>query len=460
MDSKTTFQDLTPNKEANSPVYDEAIKYALNNKSIRNVAISGAYGAGKSSVLLSYESRHKEKRFLHISLAHFEDTKEIQQEREKESVLEGKILNQLLHQLNQEDIPQTNFRVKREIAKRQIVFWSMVAVLYSLLWLFMVKYDSWCQYFNTLPEGGWHWLHFLTAEWMPIVIGIVIFLLSCFFLYKLLREQVNRGFLKKLSVKGNEIELFAQSEDSFFDKYLNEVLYLFSHAQADVIVFEDLDRFEMNRIFERLHEINTLVNQQREKDGKTPLKFFYLLRDDIFTSKDRTKFFDFIIPVVPVVDGSNSYDKLKEILEQNDCLERFEEHFLMDISLYIDEMRVLKNICNEFFVYIRSLNTTELDYNKMFALIVYKNLFPKDFGELQLNRGYVYSLFARKDQFIGDEILGLESEIDEKNKALIQYQKEIATNKSELDTIYETKKQPVYSYNLSPEDRAEYIIGV
>ncbi|MFR2452271.1 hypothetical protein [Faecalibacillus intestinalis] len=39
---------------------------------------------------------------------------------------------------------------------------------------------------------------------------------------------------------------------------------------------------------------------------------FTLLKDDTFISKDRTKFFDFIIPVIPVVDSSNSYNKLKE----------------------------------------------------------------------------------------------------------------------------------------------------
>ncbi|WP_412974012.1 hypothetical protein [Paenibacillus sp. PSB04] len=35
-----------------------------------NVAVSGAYGSRKSSVIASYKKRHSELRFVHVSLAH------------------------------------------------------------------------------------------------------------------------------------------------------------------------------------------------------------------------------------------------------------------------------------------------------------------------------------------------------------------------------------------------------
>ena len=71
---------------------------------------------------------------------------------------------------------------------------------------------------------------------------------------------------------------------------MNEVLYLFENSNADAVVFEDMDRFNANRIFERLHEINTLANIQLNKENKPPLRFFYLLRDDIFISKIEQNF--------------------------------------------------------------------------------------------------------------------------------------------------------------------------
>ena len=109
--------------------------------------------------------------------------------------------------------------------------------------------------------------------------------------------------------------------------------------------------------------VNTLANIQLQKESKKVLRFFYLLRDDIFVSKDRTKFFDYIIPVVPVVDSSNSYDQFISHLKRGGIFEKFNESFLQGLSLYIDDMRLLKNIYNEFVVYYNRLNITELDCN-------------------------------------------------------------------------------------------------
>ena len=55
-------------------------------------------------------------------------------------------------------------------------------------------------------------------------------------------------------------------------------------------------------------------------------------------------------------------------------------------------MRILKNIYNEFIIYYNRLNVTELNANKMLAIITYKNIFPRDFSDLQLNRGMVFNL--------------------------------------------------------------------
>lgn len=118
------------------------------------------------------------------------------------------------------------------------------------------------------------------------VTGFIALALSGLVIYCLIKVQKNKNIFRKLSFQGKEIEIFEKSDDSYFDKYLNEVLYLFEHVKANVIVFEDMDRFDANRIFERLREVNTLVNIQLKKESKKTLRFFYLLRDDIFLSKD------------------------------------------------------------------------------------------------------------------------------------------------------------------------------
>ena len=114
-ENKYHFERLTPIDNMNLDVYEEAIDYVFNNPDVKNIAISGAYSAGKSSVLASYKKRHDDLRFLHISLAHFKSPDQEDETDIKESVLEGKILNQLIHQIPSDKIPQTNFRVKKSI---------------------------------------------------------------------------------------------------------------------------------------------------------------------------------------------------------------------------------------------------------------------------------------------------------------------------------------------------------
>jgi DNA replication protein DnaC len=67
-ENKYHFERLTPIDNMDLDVYEEAIDYVFNNPDVKNVAISGAYSAGKSSVLASYKKRHNDLRFLHIHL--------------------------------------------------------------------------------------------------------------------------------------------------------------------------------------------------------------------------------------------------------------------------------------------------------------------------------------------------------------------------------------------------------
>jgi hypothetical protein len=61
-------------------------------------------------------------------------------------------------------------------------------------------------------------------------------------------------------------------------------------------------------------------------------------------------------------------------------------------------MRLINNICNEYLTYKESLGALELNSEKAFSMIVYKNIFPKDFSLLQKNQGYLYELLHSKDR--------------------------------------------------------------
>ena len=146
------------------------------------------------------------------------------------------------------------------------------------------------------------------------------------------------------------------------------------------------------------------------------------MRDDIFISTDRTKFFEFIIPVIPIINTSNSIDMM---LEQGNRLkmdERLDRQFLREVSRYLNDLRLIQNIFNEYAVYVANLETdgeSLLDANKLLALLIYKNVYPRDFELLHRGVGILANILNHQEVFIGqteatyrDELLKLEERLD------------------------------------------------
>ncbi|WP_206536238.1 hypothetical protein [Halobacillus sp. BAB-2008] len=437
------FQKLTPTDDVDLNSYESALGYVFQENDLKNVAITGPYSAGKSSVLETYKSKQPNKSFLNISLAHFEpnaDANTTNQNQYSDTTLEGKILNQLIHQIAPKNIPHTHFKVKRKMSNFKMWVASSLFTLFIMLIIYILGFKAWSDFVQNSATLLKSIFAFSTKESSVVIAIIICFGLLLYALFELVKMlQHNKFTLKRLRVQGNEIEIVPGVSESYFDKYLNEVLYLFENADAEVIVFEDMDRFNNNHIFEKLREINDLIN----KKSDNIIRFFYLLRDDTFTSKDRTKFFDFIIPIVPIVDGSNSYDQFIALFKKGGIFEAFDKGFLQGLSLYIDDMRILKNIYNEYVIYHDRIQSTELNCNKLLAIISYKNIFPRDFGELQLGRGFVHTLFANKDNLIEEEISRIDKIIEEKWSQHSTLESELLVDVDELDAIFFTAENLV-----------------
>lgn len=459
MENNFEFKNLTPTNDIKLGIYKSAMEHVFKYGDIRNIAISGSYGAGKSSMFGSYEKECSEQKFLHISLAHFEEQGEESEGRSDEevkkessaSVLEGKIINQLIHQIDPKRITQTDFRIKKGIRstdKREIWMVTLGVVLFLLCLSFLLFHAAWCNMVNGLTVLWLKELLFDTkGEEAELIAGIILIVLSVVLIKWIITAQKERRILRKLSLQGNEIEVFADGKDSesFFDRYLNEVLYLFENADVDGIVFEDIDRYDNKYIFEKLREINFLLNQRiykqigkQNETQKKVIRFFYLLRDDIFISKDRVKFFDFIIPVVPVISASNAYDKFIELFGNDNICRLFEEKFLKAVSLYVDDMRILINVYNEFIVYynIVDIDSSKTAATKLLAMIIYKNMYPKDFGELQISQGYVHTLFNSIEEIRRLESDKLKEELNLCKKEQEKLEADISRDIDDLNAIY------------------------
>lgn len=71
--SNIEFEDLIPDDKADFSNYEDALDHAFNSPKLYNIAITGPYGAGKSSILNSYLFSHTnlQEKSIRISLAHF-----------------------------------------------------------------------------------------------------------------------------------------------------------------------------------------------------------------------------------------------------------------------------------------------------------------------------------------------------------------------------------------------------
>ena len=432
------FRALTSNKDIKiKPVTERALKFAIDkNSEVTNVAITGNYGAGKSSVVESFEFQCTDKKFLHISLGQYDET--ISNEKNglnnrQINTIEGKIINQLLHQINPNQIRKSIFKTLDAESQIEPFNISVYLGLVILLSLYLLNISSW----NGLIQN-FCWLSWTMKPIISLLVLVILFILIIYGIYFLLKLQKDFGFVKKLSLKAEkietDIEIFSNdnSKVSYFDRYLDDVLYLFKQSGADVIVFEDIERFNDSRIFEKLKELNIVINRKRKICRDSKLVFFYLVKDDLFESQERTKFFDFIIPVVPVVTASNSYDQLSKILKDMELHKVLDEKFLFNISLYLDDMRLINNICNEYLTYKATLSKLPLESEKIFSMVVYKNIFPKDFSLLQKNQGYLFELLNSKEIALKNRREELNSKIKELEKKIEKADEEQLNDEFEL----------------------------
>ncbi|HFF4821056.1 TPA: hypothetical protein ACGC4H_003858, partial [Acinetobacter baumannii] len=173
--------------------------------------------------------------------------------------------------------------------------------------------------------------------------------------------------------------------------------------------------------------------------------FLYAIKDDMFKNRDRAKFFDFIIPIIPVINPTNAYDLIKKNYI-NDKINKelnnqIDEIFLHQISLYFDDLRLVINIFNEFELYVKKLNNNHLNKNKLLALIIYKNYYPSDFTELHRNRGQIYNIFNEKKlNLINNLKENLILELKNIEKTIDQ------SNSEEVNSITDLRK--IYLYEI------------
>lgn len=423
-----------------TPKYDEAqhrryvtrLKNALYEQNCKSVALSGSYGSGKSSILEQFakEARADGHHVAKVSLATF-CTESVGHKTDSEpsvtALLEREILGQLLYQGSPSKASKSSFNQVHNIPLYhqipKILSLSLVlftAIIIAVLLPSTLKGDT-ERWFNALASMNDDSLHHCLL--LSISIAAVTFFLTTIISACLL-SSINSLHLKSISASGLNLSLDKEAGDSsYFNKYRDELIYLFEINKYDTVIFEDIDRFDDLGIFDELRKLNDLLNLAPGvvgKKGKKVVRFVYAVKDSIFTfgneskgaSKEvlgsgRVKFFDMVISVVPFISKFNANEMAAKVFasELKDAGQTDEGTRYSDLLLlaapYIADMRLMVSIRNDYLVMTQEMGSPSFGHPSslgltctgILAIAIYKNLYPLEYEDLRIGEGKLNELY-------------------------------------------------------------------
>lgn len=457
--SNSEYMELTPSKVAsNSDEYFKALDLAISNPDVKNIALTGPYGSGKSSIICSYTRQRPTIKAINISLATFFETKLVKRTNQEggesvaeetelvefaEDELEKGILKQLFYKVNYRKIPQSRYRkIHRHGWLRTILFVAVMVLTGTIsTWLLGNDYlfEKYQYAFERIKSAGCNDVISHSLVWLFIIIVLLI----ASYLIWMVSTRIRLASVKL----ADKVEVSAKDADkeTVFSKNLDEIIYFFESTDYEVVFIEDLDRFKNSEIFIKLRELNMLINNYEMIKRK--VVFVYAIRDDMFENTDRTKFFDFIIPIIPYINSTNSNEIMRDLLGlgSGDNEKYVPEHKVSDrfvtlVAPYISDMRVLTSVINEFWVYIATIKGGQklplLKDENMLALMVFKNMYPKDFANIEDEKGIVRQAFEDKKAFVKNQKKPLEEIVNKNADLLNSIEEDILKDISELKVAF------------------------
>lgn len=404
---ETSIFPLSPDpslyKDEAQKVYFSFLNSALNGteaKRINNIAISGGFGTGKSSLIRSYDQfKYKNEhtvnddtqhdkdapimsRFLYVSVGKYPSNNEAKRKQldsenpedgsQKQvnelttvSAIERRVLLQIFSRFRKADLPQSSFKLIPELWENRLWWISIFVgtlVLATSLLCFHEPLGKLFVAVNNM-EGGPRWGGFIMGFLVKyktlfrlllcaycIIFGAIASVLLCFHILPYIRFHA-------FSVKGmnTDFSIERDTAESYLDLYCMELVYCLEKLAEKidhVVVFEDLDRLDSGDclyILTRLREINNLVNLRLQRKSEH-LCFIYAVNDDFLRTVQHEKFFDYILPVIPKMNRRSAAvifsAKINKIDEKYDVLNTFPQ--FETVASCLDDYRLQNTILNEY----------------------------------------------------------------------------------------------------------------
>lgn len=332
------------------------IKYALENEKVKNLAILGKFGTGKSSLVSSFFKHAKinnkkisEKEYVTVSLADFDYLKENSSdniEDDRSDILisgiisafdttdkvgsnttsydrvdtssdnnqsssksayhnlvavEKEIIRQLSYGKLSKNVPISFLsKIKTRLWDTFVISLFLSPLLVLVLSSFFIK-DEIVHLFNYTPGSTLTKLLGLTTITAAYV----------FIFFKFISPRLR---LKHISLSSLSISVEQIDSDNIIDACLDEITYLFEQSKCKYVIFEDLDRGNNPEVFTHLRNLNFVLNNDIRCKNKNVcfwkrfqrrIVFIYLLRNDLLSPQEMVKFFDYTLSITPYAASSN-----------------------------------------------------------------------------------------------------------------------------------------------------------
>ena len=420
----------------------EKLQSSIYSKDEKNIAISGIFGSGKSSLIKTYEKAYNNKKgkrlvreyeslkkesvciandlrlnseledlkskpikkSLRISLADFNisNDKKLQHDKEEQNFadfdkndcetesdkirksiieldkykehrqtkskmdeveIEKNLLQQFIFNVGSNKLPDSKIkRVNEKHCTKTLAFIFFLSSLLSVS-IFSINKLGWIWGFNTIVEKIFTLFSF---------ISIISLLASLTFLFTPKSLKID-----KIEICAEEIQC---NDDNLIGRFLDELIYFFERTKYEIIYFEDLDRLPDLKIFNKLRELNYILNNS--ESIKKKITFVYCISDSIISDyEERTKFFDKIITLQPFLTQEKVMSNLQKIISDNpnDVV----AEFVHDMSIHIPESRLFNSIESDYQENIKKTDSSIiLNKIKVMALCIYKNLYYYDYNKL------------------------------------------------------------------------------
>jgi len=239
-DNPNKYEALIPNESADQDgQYSEALLYALKTLKVNNIAISGAYGSGKSSFLRTFEKKNDvDWHYLHISLATFKDTigsdavkegetsaesgkkptniKSEKVTQEEQQLIEKSILQQIFYKECDKTIPYSRFKRIKNL-KKSFLIQHVVALAFFLSYIFAIYFPIKTSAFLQVSSSDFT----STLNEYKIWFLLIALPIGLYYFYELIKYLSNLK-ISKFNLKNGEMEVANKDKASILNEHIDE----------------------------------------------------------------------------------------------------------------------------------------------------------------------------------------------------------------------------------------------